>query len=40
MPSAVHAKSVQRRVSTIQSSSARRERSAPIANANGIVSPT
>ena len=40
MPSAVHAISVQRRVATIQSSSVRRASRAPIAKANGTVSPT
>ncbi len=40
MPSAVQATSVQRRVATIQRSSVRRASSAPMANANGTVSPT
>ena len=40
MPSAAQATSVQRRVATIQRSSVRPARSAPIANANGTASPT
>ena len=40
MPSAVQATSVHRRVATIHRSSVRRASSAPIAKANGIVSPT
>ena len=40
MPRQVQAARVQRRVATIQRSSTRREASAAIAKANGIVSPT
>ena len=40
IPRNAQAPSVQRRVATIQRSSTRREASAAIANANGIVSPT
>ena len=40
MPSAAQAKSVQRRVAMSQRSSSLPESSAPIANANGTVSPT
>jgi hypothetical protein len=39
-PRNVHEASVQRRVATIQRSSVRREASAAMANANGIVRPT